>query len=195
MDEAAGPADTIRRVVAALDAAGIAYYIGGSVASSLHGTFRQTAAVDFVAKLLPHHPQELALRLEGAFYLDVESVREAVATGGSFNLIDLDSMEKCDIFVSTATPWAVEQMRTRVRRELPGSAGPIWIASAASTVLQKLLWYQLGGGVSDRQWRDVLGVLATQGAALDRDYLRRWAEVIGVSGELERALAAAPDHG
>jgi len=191
MDASPGPADTIRRVVEAFDAAGIDYYIGGSIASSIHGIFRQTADVDFVANLLPHHADELAARLAGAFYVDAESIREAVAVGGSFNVIDLDTMEKCDVFVGTGAPWALEQMRTRVRCELLGSGASIWMASAASTVLQKLLWYQMGGGTSDRQWRDVLGVLATRSAELDRNYLRRWAEVIGVSDELERALTAA----
>ncbi len=66
-----------------------------------------------------------------------------------------------------------------------------YIASAEDTVLTKLEWYRMGGEVSDRQWRDVLGVLKVQGKRLDLAYLRRWATELGIADLLERALAEA----
>ncbi len=63
--------------------------------------------------------------------------------------------------------------------------------TSADIVLAKLEWYRLGGEVSDRQWQDVIGVLAVQAEGLDLDYLRRWAEQLGVRNLLERALAEA----
>jgi hypothetical protein len=58
-------------------------------------------------------------------------------------------------------------------------------------VLHKLDWYRLGGGVSERQWSDVIGVLKLQGDALDRAHLAHWAKEIGVAELLGRALAEA----
>lgn len=55
-------------------------------------------------------------------------------------------------------------------------------------VLAKLDWFRLGGEVSERQWRDILGVLKTQREALDVDYLRQWAQLLGVADLMERAL-------
>ena len=54
-----------------------------------------------------------------------------------------------------------------------------------------LQWYRDGGGVSDRQWTDVLGVLKVQGPALDRAYLCEWASQLGLADLLDRAMDAA----
>ena len=65
------------------------------------------------------------------------------------------------------------------------------VASPEDTVLQKLVWYRKGGEVSDRQWRDVLGVLKTQGKSLEQEYFREWSPVLGVLDLLQRALREA----
>ncbi len=58
-------------------------------------------------------------------------------------------------------------------------------------LLQKLRWYRMGDEVSDRQWRDILGIVLVQQNGLDEGYLRRAAESIGVSDLLDRALGEA----
>lgn len=45
--------------------------------------------------------------------------------------------------------------------------------------------------LSDRQWRDVLGVLKVQGDRLDRDDLRRMAATLNVTDLLERTFDEA----
>ncbi len=59
------------------------------------------------------------------------------------------------------------------------------------TVLRKLLWYREGGGVSDRQWRDVVEVLRVSGRSMDHAYLSGWAERLGATTFLEKARADA----
>jgi hypothetical protein len=47
----------------------------------------------------------------------------------------------------------------------------------------------MGDEVSDRQWRDILGVLKTREGELDLDYLRKWAKELKVTDLLDRALS------
>ena len=59
--------------------------------------------------------------------------------------------------------------------------------SAEDTVLRKLQWYRTGGEVSDRQWRDVLGVMVANRGGLDQRYLDTWAKRLQVEDLLRRA--------
>jgi hypothetical protein len=58
-------------------------------------------------------------------------------------------------------------------------------------LLQQLRGYRLGNEISDRQWRDILGIVLTQDDRLDVPYLERGAQVLGVSDLLARALSEA----
>jgi hypothetical protein len=178
-----------RRVAAAFDTAGVRYFLGGSVASALYGEARSTRDVDLVAAMLSHHVEPFLTALGDGFYADATAIYTAVATRGSFNVIHLDTMVKVDIFIFKADAFGRSQFARRMPRQL-SQEDPvtIYVASAEDTVLAKLQWYREGGGVSDRQWNDVLGVLKVQGATLDPTYLKEWAQELGLADLLRRAL-------
>lgn len=176
-------------VVRAFEALRIAYFLGGSMASSVHGIYRATADADFIAAVRSDHVEALARLLQPAFYVSVEAIQVAVASGRSFNVIHLDTMLKVDVFVARADPFHLMQMRRRVLQATgPDGQNTFYVASPEDTVLAKLQWYRDGGGVSDRQWNDVLGVLKVQGPTLDRAYLDEWARELGFTDLLRRAL-------
>lgn len=171
---------------------GILYFIGGSLASIFHGFVRTTNDADIVAALTLEHVDALLDALSGRFYIDAEPIREAIRRKASFNVIHLATMFKVDVFVSRNRPFDRSRFERRLRRTIdPAAEGVADIASAEDSLLAKLEWYRLGGEVSERQWRDVLGIIKTQSGRLDREYLARWAEELGLGDLVERALVAA----
>lgn len=175
-----------------LDDLGIPYVIGGSMASIIHGVLRTTMDVDIVADMRSEHVTPFVRGLQDAFYVDEQSVRQAIQRRQSFNLIHLDTLFKVDIFIPRERPFDQQQLRRRMAEQVGANRGEqIWVLSAEDVVLAKLEWFRMGGEVSERQWRDILGVLRTQQSALDKDYLRQWAQVLSVADLMEQALQAS----
>ena len=178
----------VRPVVAALEQLEVPYCIGGSVASGVFGEPRQTLDADIVTALLARHVPPLAERLRAEFYVDEPMMLQAIENQSSFNFIHLSTMVKIDVYVAWRSEFARSQFARRIRANLStGAPLDVFLASPEDIVLAKLDWYRQGGCVSDRQWRDVLGVLKVQGSALSRDYLRDWAARLNLTDLLRRA--------
>jgi hypothetical protein len=177
-------------VVEAFEQLGIDYYIGGSVASLMHGIYRTTADVDIIADIRIKDIEPLVLMLQDAFYIDADSIKEAIKHRSEFSLLHFNTMFKVDVFLQKNRPFDLE-VRSRVEEGTFNdfqNDRPFFIESPEDVILTKLEWYKMGGGVSERQWKDVLGVLKLRGTALELQYLKQWAATLGVADLLERAL-------
>jgi hypothetical protein len=181
------PFIVLLQIVRALESNSIDYVVVGSIASSIHGDFRASADIDIVADISVEQIDPFVSQLRNDFYIDDLAVRKAVTSRRSFNAIHLNAIFKIDIFLP-ADPLGRQQLVRREQHMLaPEQSERVWVATAEDTILAKLKWYRLGQHVSELQWRDVKGILATQGSRLDQDYLRSWAEQIGVLDLLQRA--------
>lgn len=172
----------------ALDACGIEYLVGGSVASTLYGVARATIDVDLLAAMTPAQVDCLARSLPASFYADLATMQEGLRRGLAFNLIDVSSGYKFDVFPARTAFHREELARRQV---VPitlatGETLTVPVATVEDILLAKLAWYREGGETSERQWRDVSGIVAVHGARLDRAYLERWAEELGVADLLGR---------
>jgi len=181
----------VRPVAETLDALEVPYYIGGSLASSVYGIARATMDVDLVAGLAPPHAGPLAEALRSEYYADEMAIAEAIVRRSSFNLIHLATSIKIDVFVPPDGEYQRAAMGRRRQETLEEPGESYWVCRAEDIILAKLQWYELGGRASERQWLDVMGVIKVQAGALEADYLRRWAGVLGVSALLGKAFADA----
>jgi hypothetical protein len=176
-------------VAAAFDRLGVRHYIGGSVASTMHGAIRSTMDVDVVCDLRADQVDAFLAAFGGDFYVSEAAVRQAVERRSCFNLIHLPTAYKVDVFVSRGRPFDVAAMERAV--PLPLAAGhntTVPVATAEDSIVAKLEWFRLGDESSERQWQDVSRLVALHGDVLDVAHMRRMAESVGVADLLARLL-------
>jgi hypothetical protein len=184
-----GPLDLVLRVAGFLDGLGIDYALGGSMASSFFGEPRATMDVDIAIRVDPTLGEALLEQAGTEFYVPRESARRAFDERDSFNLIPYDGNLKVDLFVLGDGLLDRRQIERRQRVALPERGAELWVTSPEDQLLRKLTWHALGD--SEKQWRDVIGILRVSAQHLDLVDLRETAAELGLSERLEEALAQA----
>lgn len=163
----------------------------GSLASSARGVYRATADGDLLAQIAPWDIVRLADALGAEWYADRDQMERAFDAGRSFNLIHIPTAQKIDIFPADTEFHESQLQRATAVSVFPGETQLVLpVASAEDTVLAKLQWYRAGGEISDRQWNDITGLIATN-PTLDGDYLQQWANRLRVKDLLDRASCDA----
>ena len=173
-------ADLLQRITGALATHSVPYMVEGSVASSVHGEPRTTQDVDIVID--PSRASLLAFVRSlppDEYYVDEDAALDAFARRSQFNVIDLRSGWKVDLIIRRERAFSIEEFRRRRSATLFGLA--VDVASPEDTILTKLEWARSSG--SDRQLRDIAGILRVSGADLDLEYLDRWVAALDL-GEL-----------
>jgi hypothetical protein len=186
------PIEVMLIVTGIFERLGVPYLIGGSLASTLYGMVRTTQDSDIIAEMHLEHIEPFVSALEAEFYVDQEMITESIQHNSSFNIIHRDTMLKVDVFIPRPSPFLKSQLARARRQTLTlGKEVSAKFASPEDTILSKLERYRMGGEASDRQWRDILGVLKTKAGDIDLEYLHQWAKELKVSDLLEHALIQA----
>lgn len=180
--------DLLRRLVERLDAAGIHHMVAGSFASTYHGQPRSTQDVDVVIDPTPSTLDAFLGSLpEDDYYADADTARDAFRRRSQFNLVDMATGWKVDLIVRKARPFSIEEFRRRQPAELFGAR--VYLATAEDSILAKLEWAKQSD--SERQLRDVAGILSVRAASLDVPYIEHWAVELGVVEQWQRVATSS----
>ncbi|HEX7665504.1 MAG TPA: hypothetical protein VF407_13355 [Polyangiaceae bacterium] len=179
----------LERLRSAFDAAQVPFMIAGSFASTAHGAPRTTQDLDVVID-----PPDLASldRLLTSFqadsyYVDTDAAHDAFRRRSMFNVIDMTSGWKVDLIIRKQRPFSMSEMNWRTELRVLGVV--LLVATAEDTIVAKLEWSRESGG-SERQRRDIAGILATNVGTLDRGYLEAWIDALDLRGEWNVVVAS-----
>ena len=156
--------EVFRRILGAVESAGIPYMLTGSFASSYHGAPRATQDIDLVTAPVRAYDSE-----------------------GQFNVVDLATGWKAELIMRRSRAFSRAEFDRRTVVEFEGMRVPI--ATAEDVVLAKLEWAKLGE--SARQIEDAAGILRARSSELDAPYLERWVRELGIEREWAAARRAA----
>ncbi|MBX3227952.1 MAG: hypothetical protein KIT84_28005 [Labilithrix sp.] len=161
--------------------------LAGSFASGIHGTPRSTQDIDIVIDPTFDSLDRFLAAMKGDdVYLDADVARDEFKRRSQFNVIDNATFWKADLIFRKARPFSRSEMDRRVPMQVLGVDA--YVASAEDTILAKLEWAKLGE--SERQLRDVRGILDVKGDALDRAYIEKWLDDLGVRELWQRVTKA-----
>ncbi len=170
-------ADPLAWIVGELERRGIAYMLAGSIASSFHGSPRTTHDIDVV---ISPNRADLDAFVRGLDperqYVSEIAVDEAWHRRGMFNVVDYASGWKIDLILCKERAFSRMEFDRRIRVDLAGLG--VWMATAEDTIIAKL--ERARTGESDRQLRDVEGILEAAADRLDRCHIARWVGELGL---------------
>lgn len=180
--------DIFRRVIGALEGAGIPYMLTGSFASSYHGAPRATQDIDIVIAPTADQIRALVKLLPPSeYYVDEDTALDAQRRQGQFNVIDLAAGWKVDLIIRKSRAFSRREFERRSVAEFQGMQ--LAIATPEDIIIAKLEWAKLGE--SRRQIEDAAGILRIRASELDREYIRGWVESLQLSQQWEDACRVA----
>lgn len=181
------PTDPTLRLISPLNAIGARFMITGSVAATFYGEPRNTNDVDIILFLKSDLVQKLIeVFPEEEFYLppiDVIQVELARRSRGHFNIIDLTTGFKADIYLVASDPlhlWGLSHLRTI---DLDGTAIPL--APPEYVIIRKLQFFR--EGQSEKHLRDIRRMLTMLGDSFNRSQLIAFISEHHLNPEWERA--------
>jgi len=149
----------------------IPYFVTGSIASITYGEPRFTNDIDIVADIKDWDiPGLIHCFPENEYYIDADSINQAIQFKSQFNIIHLSSGLKIDVMIKKKTFFDNSRF-SRIKR-LRLEEKEINFASPEDVILKKMEYYKMGS--SEKHLRDITGILKIYKGKIDFEYLKNW---------------------
>lgn len=175
----------LKTVTQRLEKAQIPYMLTGSMSANIYTKPRMTRDIDIVIELEKPHVKGLINVFKEDFYIDADSIQEAITRKGMFNIIDNSSLVKIDFIVRKNEPYRKAEFERRRQIKMDGLS--LWIVSAEDLIISKLFWAK--DSHSEQQLSDVKNILKSV-PAIDQVYLKKW--ILNLN--LEKIYELAQSH-
>lgn len=174
--------DVLKIVIKRLESAGIPYMVSGSIAANFYTTPRMTRDVDIIIEVGEMDAQKIFSLFSGDFYIDLESVKDAIRHKQMFNIIHNEAIIKVDFIIKKDTEYRKSEFERR--RNIVFGQERIDITSPEDLIISKLYWAK--DSLSDLQIRDVQNMLKTV-PDLDIGYIEKWVAKLGLDEVYRKA--------
>ena len=167
--------DVLRIVVKRLESAGIPYMITGSTAANFYTTPRMTRDIDIVIEVAGENTETLFFLFANDFYIDKDSIRNAIHNRQIFNIIHNEGLIKVDFIIKKETEYRKAEFQRR--RSIVFEGLKMYITSPEDLILSKLFWAK--ESFSEMQIQDVKNLMRTV-PDLDVNYIEKWLTELGL---------------
>jgi len=179
----------LEKVIKSLERESIPYMLTGSLVSSFQGSPRSTHDIDIIISIeIDQVPLIMNTFGTKRFYINRDSVKEAIINNGQFNVLDTYEGDKIDFWILTSSRF--DRRRFSRRQKVRFSGFEVYISSPEDTIIQKLLWSRLSGG-SEKQFEDALGVYELQYDNLDLEYMNYWSKELDIESLYKKIISDA----
>ncbi len=172
-------------LVTVLNNCSVDYVVGGSVCSSVHGTYRTTNDIDVLVNCEQVNLQFFSRELKNEFIVDDIAFVANLKNQRSFNIFHEKTALKVDLFVAK-NDFNLSELKRGVKIKPAQSPCEFRIASAEDIIIAKLLWFYKSN--SERQLNDIAAVIKMNSDLLDYSYIKKWGASLNLSEALEKLL-------
>lgn len=166
-------------VVDCFEKLGIRYFVTGAIASIAYGEPRLTNDIDIVADMNFSHVETFKSCFpENEFYLDVDSMKDAISRCSQFNIIHPMSGLKVDVIITKKDDFDKSRF-ARTKKLQVSESEYAEFASPEDVIIKKLEYFKQGR--SDKHLRDIAGMLKISSESIDRGYVSSWAKRLFVN--------------
>ena len=183
-DEILSYEDFVRQVIAAVEAAGVTYLIGGAVAAWAWGEPRATLDLDLVVNIPLEGVGQLSKELKKRDMLVPEEIilNNILEDRADLpiNAIHMHSGYKADLYpLREGDELRASALDRRQKVDLGGPFGEVYLHSPEDLIIYKLWYYSISQ--QTKHIRDITSIVMTLGDELDFNYIEDWVNKKGLA--------------